>query len=328
VLVGCGTEVEADFEADDAHDTVSIANRAVAPIATTRCTRTPVTLTKPHDARLTLPGSGLPIVQYACVTTWGAGEYRLMAERLVPVAVAAVRAAEVRPNQRVLDVATGTGNAALVAAELGSQVVAVDFEPALLQIARARASESAVSVRWENADAEALPVSDGWADVVLSVFGVMYAADHERAARELARCVASDGRIVLASWVPGSFMPAMGQVLGEFLPPPAAGSGPPSRWGDPSVLEALFAPTGMHVRAHSTQNLTMMFDNAAHAADFLVRTAGNAIAERERLAEQGRWTDMQAAVQELIEARGQHIDGQHRIDFQYLLATIASAEES
>jgi SAM-dependent methyltransferase len=251
-----------------------------------------------------------------------------MAERLVPVAVAAVRAAEVRPNQRVLDVATGTGNAALLAADLGAQVVAVDFEPALLQIARARASESAVSVRWENADAEALPISDGWADVVLSVFGVMYAADHERAAHELARCVASGGRIVLASWVPGSFMPAMGQVLGEFLPPPAPGSGPPSRWGDPSVLEALFAPTAMHVRAHSTQDLTMMFDNAAHATDFLVRTAGNAIAERERLAEQGRWTDMQAAVQELVEARGQQMDGQHRIDFQYLLATVASAEES
>jgi SAM-dependent methyltransferase len=251
-----------------------------------------------------------------------------MAERLVPAAVAAVQAAEVRSNHRVLDVATGTGNAALLAAALGAEVVAVDFEPALLEIARARASESAASVRWENADAEALPVSDGWADVVLSVFGVMYAADHERAARELARCVASDGRIVLASWVPGSFMPAMGQVLGEFLPPPPAGSGPPSRWADPSVLDALFAPAGMHVRAHSTQNLAMTFDSEVDAADFLVRTAGNVMAERERLISQGRWTDMQAAVQELVDARGQQMDGRRRIDFEYSLATIAPAEEA
>jgi SAM-dependent methyltransferase len=251
-----------------------------------------------------------------------------MAERLVPVAVAAVQAAEVRSNQRVLDVATGTGNAALLAAGLGAEVIAVDFEPALLEIAQARARESAVSVRWENADAAALPVSDEWADVVLSVFGVMYVADHERAAHELARCVASDGRIVLASWVPGGFMPAMGHVLGAFLPPSPAGSGPPSRWGDPSMLDKLFEPTGMLVRTYSTQNLTMDFDSAAQAADFLVRTAGNAMAERERLTEQGRWADVQAAVQSLVEARGQQMNDQHRIDFEYLLATIASAEES
>jgi SAM-dependent methyltransferase len=261
--------------------------------------------------------------QHATVTTWGAGEYRLMAERLVPVAAAAVQAAEVRSNHRVLDVATGTGNAALLAAELGAEVVAVDLEPALLDIAQARARESALSVRWEHADAEALPVSDEWADVVLSVFGVMYAADHARAACELARCVGPDGRIVLASWAPGSFMPAMGQVLGEFLPPPPVGSGPPSGWGDPLVLDALFGPTGMYVRAHSTQHLTMDFDSAAQAADFLVRTAGNAMAERERLTDQGRWADLQAAVRHLVEVRSHQVNGQLGIGFDYLLATIA-----
>ena len=266
--------------------------------------------------------------QHPYVTTWGAGEYRLMAERLVPVAEAAVQAAEVKSNHRVLDVATGTGNAALLAADLGAEVVAVDFEPALLQIAQSRATESAASVRWEHADVETLPVPDAWANVVISVFGVMYAADHIRAARELARCVATDGRIVLASWVPGGFMPAMGQALGEFLPPPPASSGPPSRWGDPSVLGDLFGPTEMFVRTHSTQNLTMVFDSEVQAADFLVRTAGNAMAERERLTEQGRWTDLQAAVQSLVAVRSQQINGQHRIDFEYLLATIAPAEES
>ena len=262
------------------------------------------------------------------MTTWGAGDYRLMAERLVPVAVSTVQAAEVKANHRVLDVATGTGNAALLAADLGAEVVAVDFEPALLEIAQARARESAVRVRWENADAAALPVSDDWADVVLSVFGVMYASDHERAARELARCVAPHGRIVLASWVPGSFMPAMGHALGEFLPAPPPGSGPPSRWGDPSVLDELFEPTGMLVRTHSTQNLTMTFDSAAQAADCLVRTAGNAMAERERLTEQGRWTDLQAAVHSLVEARSKQVNGKRRIAFEYLLATIAPTEES
>ena len=246
-----------------------------------------------------------------------------MAERLAPAAEAAVQAAEVTANDRVLDVATGTGNAALVAAGLGAEVIAVDFEPELLAIAQSRADESDIRVRWMPGDAEALPVPDAWANVVVSVFGVMYAADHDRAARELARCVASDGRIVLTAWVPGSFMPALGQALGAFLPPPPANSGPPSRWGDPSVLDGLFGPTGLHVRAHSQPNLTMVFDTDAQAADFLVRTAGNVMAERDRLTGEGRWEEMQAAVQHLVRSRSRPADGRVGIEFEYLLATIA-----
>lgn len=258
------------------------------------------------------------------MTTWGAGEYRLMAERLDPVAVAAVEAAAVTASDRVVDVATGTGNAALIASGLGADVIGVDFEPALLDIAKARAAESRAGVRWEVADVTAIPVRDAWASVVVSVFGVMYAADHDAAARELTRCVARDGRIVLASWVPGSFMPAMGQALGAFLPPPPAGSGPPSRWGDPSELDTLFGPNGVHVTRHSTNTLTMSFDGASEASDFLIRTAGNVIAERERLTEEGHWTEMQAAIHQLVEARCEASGNECRIGFDYLLATITA----
>jgi SAM-dependent methyltransferase len=258
------------------------------------------------------------------MTTWGAGEYQLMAERLSPVAVAAVQAAAVTATDRVVDVATGTGNAALVASELGAEVVGVDNESVLLDIARSRATESGASVRWEVAELTAIPVPDEWATVVVSVFGAMYAADHEAAARELTRCVARDGRIVLASWVAGSFMPAMGQALGEFLPPPPAGSGPPSRWGDPSMLDALFTPNGFQVTVHSTNALAMTFDNASAATDFLIRTAGNLIAERERLTEERRWAEVQTAVGQLVENRSQISNDQCRIDFEYLLATITA----
>lgn len=256
------------------------------------------------------------------MTTWGAGEYRLMAERLAPVAAAAVEAARVTATDRVLDVATGTGNAALVASARGAEVMGVDFEPALLDIAKARAAEAGADVRWEVADVTAIPVPDAWANVVVSVFGVMYAADHDAAVREITRCVARDGRVVLASWTPGSFMPAMGQAFGAFLPPPPAGGGPPSRWGDPSVLDTLFGPTGLHVEAHSTKTLTMTFTDAAEATDFLIRTAGNVIAERERLTDDGRWPDLRAAVQQLVVERGDESNEECRIGFDYLLATI------
>lgn len=152
-------------------------------------------------------------------TTWGVGEYPLMARHLRPAAVAAVDAAAVLASERVVDVATGTGNVALVAAERGGQVIGVDFEPALLRVAEQRASDAGCDVRWLRGDLAALPVPDDWADVVLSVFGVMYAGDQAAAVGELARVAAPGARVVLASWVPGSVLPAMGQVLNGYLPP-------------------------------------------------------------------------------------------------------------
>jgi SAM-dependent methyltransferase len=255
-------------------------------------------------------------------TTWGAGEYALMADRLRPAAARVVEAAGVRAADRVLDVATGTGNAALLAAALGADVVGVDFEPRLLEIAEHLAEASDLEVRWELADMTTLPVPDAWANVVLSVFGVMYAADHDEAARELARCVSTGGRIVLASWTPGSFMPSLGQALSAFLPAPPAGSRPPSRWGDPAVLADLFAPYGLAVHEHTTESLTMTFDSNRQATAFLVRTAGNVIAEREHLVAEGRWNDLNAAVTHLVEARGAEADGGLGIELAYLLTTI------
>jgi SAM-dependent methyltransferase len=256
-------------------------------------------------------------------TTWGAGEYALMADRLLPAAARVVGAAGVEPADRVLDVATGTGNAALLAAARGADVIGVDFEPRLLEIAEARAAASDLDVRWELADVATLPVPDGWANVVLSVFGVMYAVDHDEAARELARCVSSDGRIVLASWAPGGFMPSLGQALSEFLPPPPPGSRPPSRWGDPAGLAGLFAPYGLDVQQHTSESLMTTFDSDQQATDFLVRTAGNVIAERERLVAEGRWIDLNAAVARLVEARGEAVgSGRRGVELSYLLTTM------
>ena len=112
----------------------------------------------------------------------------------------------------MIDVATGTGNAALLAAARGAYVLGIDTEPALLALARQRASAD-LDVRWIEGDAEALPVTDEHADVVLSVFGAMYTADHAAAARVLVRVLAPYGRLALAAWAPGSVMPAMGSVI-------------------------------------------------------------------------------------------------------------------
>jgi len=258
-------------------------------------------------------------------TTWGAGAYPLMADQLRPAARAAVDRAAVRPGDRVVDIATGTGNAALLAAARGAEVIGVDFEPSLLAVAAQRAADLGLLLRWDVADVTALTAPDHWADVVLSVFGVMYAADHEAAARELARCAAPRARIVLASWIPGSFLPAMGQALSPWLPPPPPSSGPPSRWGDADALESLLASAGLRTTANTTERLAMTFSDAGAAADFFVGTAGHVVAERERLMNAGQWPVLLAALQELIEARGEQVAGRLRIGLDYLLTTAMPA---
>src|SRR3954462_3598657 len=145
-------------------------------------------------------------------TTWGLGDYPRMAERLMPAAHTALDLAKVTAADRVLDVACGTGNAAVLATGRGAQAVGVDFEPALLELARARGSAHFIE-----GDVESLPFDDGEFTVVVSLFGVMYAPDHERAAAELKRVTAPGGRIVIAAWTPGSFMPRMGAALGSYL---------------------------------------------------------------------------------------------------------------
>jgi SAM-dependent methyltransferase len=224
-----------------------------------------------------------------------------MAECLMPVALEAVELGGVSPGDRVLDVACGTGNGAVAAAERGAQAVGVDFEPALLELARERAP----ALAFVEGDAADLPFDDGAFDVVLSLFGVMYAPDHDRAARELTRATAAGGRIVLAAWTPGSFIPRMGAALDPYLPPPPPGSGPPSRWGDRAALTNLIGG----LETSDTRTLTI-----DAGPDFLIDTAGHVLAERERLQSEGRWEDLRRDLETLIA-------GARQVELEYLLTS-------
>lgn len=120
-----------------------------------------------------------------------------------------MRQLDIAANERVVDVACGTGNAAIPAAAAGARVTGVDLAPEMLQIARACTEEAGVAVDWVEGDAEALPLPDGHADVVVSTFGCMFAPRHEVVADELARVLAPGGRLGLCAWTPdGSSRPA------------------------------------------------------------------------------------------------------------------------
>ena len=132
---------------------------------------------------------------------WGSGDYTAVAARIHAMAERLCAAADVVAGSRVLDVATGSGNAAIAAARCDADVVGIDYVPALLARARQRAQAEGLAVEFLEADAEALPFPDASFDVVLSVVGVMFAPDQERAAAELVRVCRPGGTIALANYV-------------------------------------------------------------------------------------------------------------------------------
>ena len=169
---------------------------------------------------------------------WAAGDYAAVATPLLITSELLCEAADLRAGSRVLDVATGSGNTALAAARRRCEVTGLDYVPALLERARERAQAERLAVRFEEGDAEKLPYPDGAFDAVLSSFGVMFAPDQERAARELQRVCRPGGRIALASWTPEGFVGQWFQLTARYAPPPP-GIKPPLRWGTEAGLREL-----------------------------------------------------------------------------------------
>jgi ubiquinone/menaquinone biosynthesis C-methylase UbiE len=200
-----------------------------------------------------------------------------MAERLQPAAAGLVALAAVNPRDAVLDIACGTGNAALIAAQEARKVVGVDFEPRLLQIAAARGDSSGVAVDWICADALSPELPKRAFSVVLSAFGLMYVPDQTAAAAALARASAPGACIALASWTPGRFMPLMGGMLAPYVPSPPPGSAPPSRWGDEAAVTEILRPHAIEVRVTRRSSLSLSFDDCTEAREFLIRTAATSL---------------------------------------------------
>jgi len=186
-----------------------------------------------------------PAPDYAAIkqrqqATWSSGDFSVVAARVLYQAEQLCETADLQAGWRVLDVATGSGNAALAAARRGCEVVGVDYVPALLHRGRMRAEVEHLSVEFREGDAEELPFPADSFDAVISIYGVMFAPRHDRAAAELARVCRPGGRIALASWTPEGFIGDTFRLFSRYLPP-ALGLQPPVRWGDEAYLRQLFA---------------------------------------------------------------------------------------
>ena len=171
---------------------------------------------------------------------WSLGDFARAGAEQVIVGELLCRAIDIHPGQRVLDVAAGSGNAALAAARRGARVTATDFVPQLLQAAARRAQAEGLELETREADAQSLPFADGAFDVVLSTFGVMFAPDQSGAASELLRVCRPGGRIGLTAWTPSSVMAATQAIAGRFAPfPPVPGARSPIEWGTEARVREL-----------------------------------------------------------------------------------------
>jgi SAM-dependent methyltransferase len=236
--------------------------------------------------------------------TWAAGDYAAVAEKtLWPIGERIVRRIGVAPGEDVLDVACGTGNAAIRAARAGGRVVGVDLTPELFEAGRRLAAAAGVSVEWVEGDAEALPVDDASFDVVVSVFGCMFAPRHRLTAAELARVLRPGGRLCIAAWAPDGMMGDFFRTIGAYLPPPPPFAEPPLAWGDEDHVRELFAGTGVELEFAREQAEPPQFDSADDEIEFTTSKFGPLIMARRMLEPQGRWPALLDDMRRLIERR-------------------------
>jgi ubiquinone/menaquinone biosynthesis C-methylase UbiE len=191
-------------------------------------------------------------------SVWALGDYARMAEEVMaPLGPVLIDAVGMGPGDRVLDVAAGSGNISIPAAETGAAVVSSDLTPELLQRSQKRAAKHGVALEWRQADAEQLPFADNEFDAVISAIGVMFAPHHQRAADELVRVCRPRGTIGVISWTPDGFFGRMLAAIRPYRPTVAPGTPPAALWGRGSYALGLL---GSGVSETQIQRRTLPVD--------------------------------------------------------------------
>jgi ubiquinone/menaquinone biosynthesis C-methylase UbiE len=241
-------------------------------------------MTKQHVGQLDVDSD--PAVKAAHRRMWALGDYHRFAKATVwDQGETLVHACGIRAGQRVLDVAAGTGNTALRAAQAGAHVVATDLTPEHFDAGRREARDLGVELDWLEADAEALPFDDGEFDVVTSSFGAMFAPRHEQVADELIRVCRPGGTIGMINFTPEGLAGEFFGVFAPFMPSPPAGSQSPLLWGSEAHVRELFGN-----RVSSLEMTRHVYVERASSSrayyDLVTQTFGPAVAIYESVAQE------------------------------------------
>jgi SAM-dependent methyltransferase len=255
---------------------------------------------------MTTARADLSVIKARQQKTWASGDFAVVASRIVLASELLADAADLRAGWKVLDVACGNGNATLAAARSGTHALGIDYVPELLEGGRGRAVAEGLDVEFRLGDAEDLPVPDASFDAVLSVFGAMFAPDHQRAAGEIIRVTRPGGTVGLASWTPDGFIGEMFGVITRHVPgPPGVGS--PMLWGTEQHLSGLFGPVIADARSVE-RTCTWRFTSAEEFVAFFRRWYGPTLKAFEAAGDDGR-DALAADLADLARRRDRNDDG-------------------
>jgi SAM-dependent methyltransferase len=248
---------------------------------------------------------------------WAAGDYpKLAAELVAPLGPVLVEACGIRSGERVLDVAAGTGNAAIPAALAGATVVASDLTPELLEHGRATAGQLGAHLTWQEANAEALPFADDEFDTVMSCIGVMFAPHHQAAADELVRVCKPGGTIGLINWTPEGHIGRLFAAMKPHVPPPPPGVQSPPLWGNEDHVRGLLGDQVDVVTERRMLTVNAFADGAAFR-DYFKSVYGPTISAYRAI---GDDADRVAALDADIAAVGDRfVSGPSTMKWEYLL---------
>jgi SAM-dependent methyltransferase len=253
---------------------------------------------------------------------WALGDYPTVAAEIIPdLGARLVEACSVKEGDRVLDVAAGSGNAAIPAALAGAKVVACDLTPDLLEAGRQQAARVGVTLEWREGDAEALPFGDEEFDVVVSCVGVMFAPRHQICADEMLRVCRAGGTLGLVSWTPEGFIGQMFATMKPYSPPPPPGAEPPPLWGSEAHLRGLLGDRVEEVTNCRKAVTVDRFSTPEDFCEYFKHRYGPTVAAYRAIGEDA---DRVAALdRDLAELGRRHDrgDGRTVMDWEYLLTT-------
>jgi SAM-dependent methyltransferase len=253
---------------------------------------------------------------------WALGDYPAVVTDLVAsLGPVLARACEIRPGDRVLDVAAGNGNAAIPAAQAGASVVASDLTPELLEDGRRRAEQLRTQLEWRQADAEDLPFADGEFDTVMSCLGVMFAPYHQASADELVRVCRPGGTIGLLNWTPEGFVGQLFATMKPYAPPPPPGAQPPPLWGREDHVRALLGDQVTDVRARRQSVRVDRFGRPEDFRDYFKANYGPTIAVYRALADDPQRTAALDGDLADLARRFDRGSGSTMMEWEYLLLT-------
>jgi ubiquinone/menaquinone biosynthesis C-methylase UbiE len=252
---------------------------------------------------------------------WASGDYPSMVETfLLPLGPRLVQACGIGPDMRVLDVASGTGNAAIPAAQAGADVIASDLTPEIMEAGRERARAEGHTLQWVEADAEHLPFEDASFDVVMSSIGAMFAPHHQDVADELVRVCRPGGTIGLLSWTPEGMIGALFRTMGPFAPAPPPGAQPPPLWGSEEHLADLF---GSRVEFHTLEREMLEITAFEHPRDYgehFKARYGPTIAAQANARATGCEAEFNEALDQFCDEWNRGTPDRARFEKEYLLA--------